>query len=108
MNNKKTCLLDIAEELFCRYGSKGTTMRLITREAGTNTAMLNYYFRSKENLFITVLERRIKKLKKDIKTLSPESNEIIEQLFRLHQCLYRSYYRESSLLQANDGGKTSQ
>ena len=61
--NKQNQIMDIAEDLFCQYGSKDTTVRLITHKAGINTAMLNYYFKSKENLFLMVINRRIKEFK---------------------------------------------
>jgi AcrR family transcriptional regulator len=58
--NKKIQILEIAEKLFCKYGFKETTMRLITSEANISVAMLNYYFGSKENLFLIILETKIK------------------------------------------------
>lgn len=57
--DKREYILDVAEALFCRYGSRATTVRLIAEHAGINISMLNYYFRSKEKLFLMVLERRI-------------------------------------------------
>lgn len=44
-------IIESAKKLFIKNGFKGTTMRNIATEAGVNLAMLNYYFRSKENLF---------------------------------------------------------
>ncbi|MCC8145792.1 MAG: TetR/AcrR family transcriptional regulator, partial [Bacteroidales bacterium] len=38
-------------KLFVKKGFKGTTVRDIAAEAGTNVAMVNYYFQSKYNLF---------------------------------------------------------
>jgi AcrR family transcriptional regulator len=78
--NKKTHILDIAEELFCRYGPKETTVRVITQKAGINTAMLNYYFRSKENLFLSVLERKIKSFSLATGGLPLEGKGVMEQL----------------------------
>lgn len=40
-----------ASKLFVKKGFKGTTVRDIAAEAGTNVAMVNYYFQSKYNLF---------------------------------------------------------
>ncbi len=44
-------IIESAKKLFIKNGFKGTTMRNIAVEAGVNLAMLNYYFRAKENLF---------------------------------------------------------
>ena len=71
--------MDIAEDLFCKYGSKETTVRLITQKAGINTAMLNYYFKSKDNLFWMVMERRIQKFKSIKKNKKPKDANFMEQ-----------------------------
>lgn len=77
--NKKNQIMDIAEDLFCKYGSKETTVRLITQKAGINTAMLNYYFKSKDNLFWMVMERRIQKFKSIKKNKKPKGRNFMEQ-----------------------------
>ena len=45
-----------ARTLFVKKGLKGTTMRNIAATSGTNVAMVNYYFRSKNNLFDAILD----------------------------------------------------
>ncbi len=45
-------LLDIACRLFAEKGFHETTTQEICREAGTNPAAVNYYFKSKKNLYI--------------------------------------------------------
>lgn len=54
--NKQQYILDIAEAIFLRHGFKNTIIRKITVAAKINTAMLHYYFRSKEQLFEAVLK----------------------------------------------------
>lgn len=51
-------ILDVAERLFARVGVAETTVRNITGEAGVNVAAVNYYFRSKEDLYREVIDRR--------------------------------------------------
>ena len=51
-------ILDVAERLFARDGVAETTVRNITGEAGVNVAAVNYYFRSKEELYREVIDRR--------------------------------------------------
>jgi AcrR family transcriptional regulator len=58
----KTKILDAAEELFAQRGFYGVTVREITRLAGVDTALANYYFGSKKNLFDSVLLRRAEDL----------------------------------------------
>jgi len=48
-------LKQAARRVFLRKGFAGTRTRDIAEEAGQNLALLNYYFRSKQNLFDLVL-----------------------------------------------------
>jgi TetR/AcrR family transcriptional regulator len=45
-----------AQELFAEKGFWGTSVQEITDKAAVNKAMLFYYFKSKENLYLTLLE----------------------------------------------------
>ena len=49
-------ILVAAERLFARDGIERTTMRAITREAGTNLAAVNYHFGSKDRLTKAVFD----------------------------------------------------
>ncbi len=57
--DKKDHILDVAEKIFSDLGYDGASTRMISGEAGVNMAMLNYYFGSKEGLFLAVFERKI-------------------------------------------------
>jgi AcrR family transcriptional regulator len=57
--DKKDHILDVAERVFSELGYDGASTRTISGEAGVNMAMLNYYFGSKEGLFLAIFERRI-------------------------------------------------
>jgi AcrR family transcriptional regulator len=52
-------LLDSAEALFMEHGFEATSLRAITAAAGVNLAAVNYHFGSKEELFQSVLTRRL-------------------------------------------------
>jgi AcrR family transcriptional regulator len=52
-------ILDVAEELFASQGYRGTSMRVITSQAGVNLAAVNYHFGSKQGLVTAVIERRL-------------------------------------------------
>jgi AcrR family transcriptional regulator len=47
-----------AIELFEKFGSKGTTVRKVAEKAGVNLALMNYYFQSKERLFLDIFNER--------------------------------------------------
>ncbi|WP_121808055.1 TetR/AcrR family transcriptional regulator [Mucilaginibacter kameinonensis] len=57
--DKKDHILDVAEKVFADLGYDGASTRTISGEAGVNMAMLNYYFGSKEGLFLAVFKRKI-------------------------------------------------
>ncbi|WP_420240879.1 TetR/AcrR family transcriptional regulator [Roseiterribacter gracilis] len=54
----RTRILDVAEELLGQHGFYGTTIREVARQAEVDTALLHYYFDSKQGLFDAVFERR--------------------------------------------------
>lgn len=51
-----------ANKLFSQKGYAATKTRDIAEEAGTNLALLNYYFGSKENLYKKVVQEKLKML----------------------------------------------
>ena len=79
-------LLDTAEELFCENGFDGTSVRDIARSADCNIASVNYYFGSKENLYIEMFRRHVSKLLdeqiKNIQRIMNLNHPTIDQLIR--------------------------
>ncbi len=57
--DKKDHILDVAERVFSELGFDGASTRTISGEAGVNMAMLNYYFGSKEGLFLAIFKRKM-------------------------------------------------
>jgi AcrR family transcriptional regulator len=53
---------EAARMIFTKKGFLATTIRDIAAEAQINVASVNYYFRSKENLFAFIMDETIKKL----------------------------------------------
>ena len=50
----ETKIKEAAKKVFIEYGYEGAKVRQIAEAAGVNIALLNYYFRSKEQLFISI------------------------------------------------------
>lgn len=59
-SDTRDVLLNSARVLFIERGYKKVTTRAIAEHAGTNIAMIHYYFGSKEQLYIAVLDETIK------------------------------------------------
>ena len=55
-------IIRAADKLFTQKGYAATKTRDIAVEAGTNLALLNYYFGSKENLYKKVVQEKLKML----------------------------------------------
>ncbi|MFP4065528.1 MAG: TetR/AcrR family transcriptional regulator [Bacteroidales bacterium] len=57
--NTEQKIFDAATELFLEKGVDRTSVREIASRAGINLALMNYYFRSKENLFYAIFTRLV-------------------------------------------------
>jgi len=66
---KQVQLLDSAEMLFSRKGFDGTSVRDIAEAAGINTAMISYYFGSKEKLMEEIFERKSLNIREKVDSL---------------------------------------
>lgn len=55
--DKKQHIMDTAESLFSKNGFDATSTREIAETAGVNVAMISYYFGSKENLLVSIIQR---------------------------------------------------
>ncbi len=105
--NRREVLLEKAEALFSEHGFEGTSIRTLAQEAGTNVAMISYYFGSKEKLFATLVEIRAGVIRERIKELLekfPDPELRLEELVKLYvdrflsqPKFHRILYREVSL-----------
>ena len=82
--DKKDHILDVAERVFSDLGFDGASTRMISGEAGVNMAMLNYYFGSKEGLFLAVFERKISSFQTLLQNIG---NEGISSWDKLEKCI---------------------
>ncbi|MFO7977623.1 MAG: TetR/AcrR family transcriptional regulator [Bacteroidales bacterium] len=59
--NTEQKIFEAATQLFLEKGVDRTSVRDIANKAGINLALMNYYFRSKENLFDAIFSDLVKK-----------------------------------------------
>ncbi len=59
MKNKREEILNAAEEEFARNGYQGASISRIAKRVGVTHVLLYYHFKNKENLFASVLQRKI-------------------------------------------------
>ena len=55
-DNTEKAILDAAQREFAEKGFHGARMQTIANRAGANKALLHYYFRTKEQLYLRALE----------------------------------------------------
>ena len=67
--NTKDEIILKAGSLFARKGFMGTSIRQISTECDVNVSAINYYFSSKENLFIEVVKHNYSVLEEEVVNL---------------------------------------
>jgi len=106
--DKKDHILDVAERVFSELGFDGASTRTISGEAGVNMAMLNYYFGSKEGLFLAVFQRKIVSFQDLMKNLGNDGTmtawEKIEKYIEMYtqrvvnnNCFQKMLYQELAM-----------
>jgi AcrR family transcriptional regulator len=67
--NKEQAILEAAEHEFLEKGFEASKTTRIAANAGVTHAMLHYYYRTKENLFDMVFDKKIRLLKNSLSFL---------------------------------------
>lgn len=81
---RKDRILEIAEKLFNKLGYEDTSMRKIAEVVGSGKASLYYYFKSKEEIFLNIIEKEgTEYFKKHLINMQEDGN----QLSKLRDCL---------------------
>ncbi len=63
MDEKKDRIIEIAQQIFARFGIRKSTMDEIAKMARMGKATLYYYFKSKEDIFAEVIKKESRTLK---------------------------------------------
>ncbi|HEX4927326.1 MAG TPA: TetR/AcrR family transcriptional regulator [Burkholderiales bacterium] len=82
-------ILEAATEEFARHGLGGARVDRIAERAGANKRMLYYYFGSKEELFLAVLEAAYERIRGAERELDLEHADPREALKRLVEFTWR-------------------
>lgn len=84
-------ILDAALEEFAHHGLGGARVERIAQRAGANKRMIYYYFRSKEALFLAVLEASYAHIRSAERTLDLEHRDPREAVKRLVEFTWHYY-----------------
>lgn len=79
----ETKIKEAAKKVFVEYGYEGTKVRQIAEEAGVNIALLNYYFRSKEQLFNSIYAEAFVSFFGTLMALANEETPLEVKVWRL-------------------------
>lgn len=107
--DKRTSILEAAEKLFSELGYEGASTRQIAKESGANMAMINYYFGSKEGVFMEIMTKRIEDFKEHLNNISRGSGTGMDKLLKVvegyakrilcNHAFHKMMHRELSLPQ---------
>jgi len=111
--DKKDHILDVAEKVFSDKGFDGASTRLISSEAGVNMAMLNYYFGSKEGLFLAIFDRKISSFQSILQNIGNDDTisswdkmdryiELYSERVVNNNCFQKLLYQEMSINRRSD------
>jgi len=78
--NTEQKIFEAATDLFIEKGVDRTSVRDIATKAGINLALMNYYFRSKENLFDAIFANLVKKNTKDLIKIMDSDLDLTEKI----------------------------
>ena len=88
---------EAARKIFLQKGFEGATTRDISREAGLNCALMNYYFRSKEKLFASVFEEMLHLFFQGMITVLNKPISLKEKIVELIEHDFQTFKRNPSL-----------
>ena len=96
---KRELILDAALDVFSQHGFRGATIDQIAEAAGMSKPNLLYYFRSKEAMFTTLIERLLQTWLAPLRELDDIGDPVTElrSYIRRKLEMARDYPRESRL-----------
>lgn len=96
-NSTEKAILIAAREVFLERGFDGTRMQEIADKANINKALLHYYFRSKERLFMAIFVEAIGQLIPKI-TSATEQNRSFREILSIFISSYHQLMMENPFL----------
>ena len=94
-------ILQAATRVFAKHGFEGATLQKISKAAKSVDRMIYYYFKSKEGLFIAVLERmyvQMNHAESLIELSSDKPEQALSEVIEFVMCYYREHPEFIALL----------
>lgn len=101
-------ILDAALTTFSDHGYRGASMRMIAGHAGISVGGLYLYFKSKEELYLTLLKRRLEDLVVKLEKVASGNRNPVDAItqYITISVEYARRYREFILVQSREQGFT--
>lgn len=104
----RNIILEKAAIVFNQYGYKKTTINDIAKAIGKGKSSVYYYFNSKEEIFISVVENEVDHLRKELITTVNNYHQPVDKLRGYILARMKVYEKASSLYKAFTLGMHSQ
>lgn len=88
---KEEQILAIAEEEFLDKGYDAASTAVIAHRAGVTHAMVNYYFRNKEKLFLTVMGKRMHELFEKVRSFMKSDGRMADVIVDAATTIFDSF-----------------
>lgn len=85
-------IMEVAFDLFGRFGVEGTSVRQIAKESDVNLAAINYHFKTKENLFWEIMHETFVEVDACIGSFAKNSKSVKELSLKTY-----NYFVEDSI-----------
>ncbi len=95
--NARERLLETAIGMFAAKGYAGTSVREIVEQAGVSKPVLYYYFKSKEGLFLAILDLAENLQKELLSEVLKSKGDILNRLLMLYRRIYAGISEHRSL-----------
>ena len=86
-----------AQKVFQEKGFAGARMQEIAEEADINKSMLHYYYRSKENLFLSVFQNSVRKFFPQLASILESEKELKEKVGEIVEFYFQIFSENPSL-----------
>jgi AcrR family transcriptional regulator len=93
-------ILDVALDLFRRYGFESTTMRGIAAEAGVSLGSAYYYFESKEDLVMAFYERAMEAMAPRLEATLTANDGVEDRVAALLEVKFEYFHASRTFLGA--------
>jgi AcrR family transcriptional regulator len=97
VSNARERLLETAIGMFAEKGYAGTSVREIVEQAGVSKPVLYYYFKSKEGLFLAILDLAENLQKELLSEVLRSEGDVLNRLLILYRRIYAGISERRSL-----------